>query len=385
MYQCVHARMGAQVRNNSKDRWLWRGGGEEEMSEDTRAKAVQAIFASPLPHTCGRTFTEAGVQDGDAGGGGRGLLMEALMGNEAPQVAASLMSRAKGDAVASFTLPTDPDFKDGWAHDDSVAILAAFSTQQHAPSPDRNGDRNLSGAADAPPAHSGTAAAGGSGSAAVSLPRVACKGQEAVYAKLHVQPVHIRLSPSALQCCVALLSNLVPLSRQPPQPTCQSTSRPPRASEASRASSSASIPSSPFLRPAPPRARGGQGLQRVWIDFRLAGMDVAYVVEDALRSLEDSVILADATRIGIPCCVFSVGQCFMTNCYKPPSERGRAPQDVQKGDGGCWEAGERAVVQEYSGRMTGAQVYLSTLEAGKRKMGPMQVCSCVSGAMLMSM
>ena len=44
MYQCVHARMGAQVRNNSKDRWLWRGGGEEEMSEDTRAKAVQAIF-----------------------------------------------------------------------------------------------------------------------------------------------------------------------------------------------------------------------------------------------------------------------------------------------------------------------------------------------------
>ena len=52
------------------------------------SKAVQAIFASPLPHTCGRTFTEAGVQDGDAGGGGRGLLMEALMGNEAPQVAA---------------------------------------------------------------------------------------------------------------------------------------------------------------------------------------------------------------------------------------------------------------------------------------------------------
>ena len=108
---------------------------------------------------------------------------------------------------------------------------------------------------------------------------------------------------------------------------------------------------------------------------------MAYVVEDALRSLEDSVMLADGTKIGIPCCVFSVGQCFMTNCYKPPSERGRAPEDAKKGD---WEGGERVVVQEYSGRMTGAQVYLSTLEAGKRVMGPMQVGFCVSGAMRMS-
>jgi len=106
------------VRNNSKG-WLSRGdqSHNEPMSEEARSNGIQYIFSSPLP-SMSRTphgQPEAELQKG-------GLLMEALMGQDGNNIAASLLRRAQGEQV-SLAVPEQPRFNDGWAHDEYVVEI----------------------------------------------------------------------------------------------------------------------------------------------------------------------------------------------------------------------------------------------------------------------
>jgi hypothetical protein len=234
-----HVRM---VRNNSKS-WLSRSDQTyEPMSEEMRGKAVERIFTSPLPYACGGGAERRSAVHAQQGG----LLMDALMARDADTVVASLLRRAQGEQVP-LAVPEQPKFDDGWAHDDSVAILFSFSMQQHAPTSDRERvEKNLKfsqpeGAGRSGHRESGVTAEGEQGRDEPAD----IKKQDEIWIKTHVQPLRVRMSNSAMQCCHDLLASALHAKRPTPAPRFSTPKQAPASAPSSSPSPARSYPPGP--------------------------------------------------------------------------------------------------------------------------------------------
>jgi hypothetical protein len=265
-----HVRM---VRNNSKS-WLSRSDQTyEPMSEEMRGNAVERVFTSPLPYACGGGAEKGTAVQAQQGG----LLMDALMARDADTVVASLLRRAQGEQVP-LAVPEQPKFDDGWAHDDSVAILFSLSMQQHAPTSDRERvEKNdkfsqPAGAGRSGHRECGCTAEGDQGREGTGD----VKKQDEVWIKTHVQPLRVRMSNSAMQCCHDLLASAVHAKRPTPAPRFSTPKQAPASAPSSSVSPARSYPPGPVPASQAARvARQNSARERprllVSLDLMLAG------------------------------------------------------------------------------------------------------------------
>ena len=113
-------------------------------------------------------------------------------------------------------------FDDGWAHDDSVAILVSLSVQQRAPPADKDRLEKIEKfSSPAGPGRQGMGATTGGladGEQGCERQGDCSKKDDALWIKTHVQPLRVRLSNSAMHCCNALLSSALHAKRPSPAP-----------------------------------------------------------------------------------------------------------------------------------------------------------------------
>lgn len=201
--------------------------------------------------------------------------MDALMARDADTVVASLLRRAQGEQVP-LAVPEQPKFDDGWAHDDSVAILFSFSMQQHAPTSDRERvEKNDKFSQPAGAGRSGHRECGGTAEGEQGRDGPGCvKKQDEIWIKTHVQPLRVRMSNSAMQCCHDLLASALHAKRPTPRfstPKQAPASAPSSSVSPARSYSAGPVPASQAARAARQNSARERPRLLVSLDLMLAG------------------------------------------------------------------------------------------------------------------
>eukprot|EP00960_Hanusia_phi_P034443 751078-Hanusia_phi.AAC.1 len=142
--------------------------GEVEADNEDLSEELQRIFRSPLS------------KEGDPLGAGlpSASLFDELMGSNGSALASSLMRRARGEDVE---LSFSQSSQDGWKHNDSSCILFAFTFSKKSTMPSMERDRGKQDRMDQE-----------------TLRPVESPAEDGVWVKLHMQPLHVRVSPNVL-------------------------------------------------------------------------------------------------------------------------------------------------------------------------------------------